>query len=43
VSGAGHAFGGGSYKIHITGRLSDSLLAGFERRTAAVEPVETVL
>jgi hypothetical protein len=36
-------FGGGRYEIHITGRLSDSLLAGFERRTAAVEPVETVL
>jgi hypothetical protein len=36
-------FGGGSYEIRIKGRLSDSLLAGFEGLTATVEPVETVL
>jgi hypothetical protein len=34
---------GGSYEIHIKGRLSDSVLAAFEGLTAAVQPVETVL
>ena len=34
---------GGSYEIHIKGRLSDSLLAAFEGLTATVQPVETVL
>jgi hypothetical protein len=36
-------FGGGDYEIRIKGRLSDSLLAGFEGLTATVQPVETVL
>jgi hypothetical protein len=35
--------GGGSYEIHIKGRLSDSVLAAFEGLTATVQPVETVL
>ena len=34
---------GGSYEIHIKGRLSDSVLAAFEGLTATVQPVETVL
>ena len=34
---------GGDYEIRIKGRLSDSLLAGFECLTATVQPVETVL
>jgi hypothetical protein len=34
---------GGSYEIHIKGRLSDSMLAAFEGLTATVQPVETVL
>ena len=34
---------GGSYEIHIKGRLSDSVLATFEGLTATVQPVETVL
>jgi hypothetical protein len=34
---------GGDYEIRIKGRLSDSLLAGFEGLTATVQPVETVL
>jgi hypothetical protein len=37
------AYGGGSYKIRIKGRLSDSVLAAFEGLSATVEPVETVL
>jgi len=35
--------GGGSYEIRIKGRLSDTLLTGFEGLTATVQPVETVL
>ena len=35
--------GGGDYEIRIKGRLSDSLLAASEGRTATVKPVETVL
>ena len=34
---------GGSYELHIKGRLSDSVLAAFEGLTATVQPVETVL
>jgi hypothetical protein len=34
---------GGSYEIHINGRLSDSVVAAFEGLTATVQPVETVL
>ena len=34
---------GGDYGIRIKGRLSDSLLAGFEGLTATVQPVKTVL
>ena len=34
---------GGSYEIHIKGRLSDSVLAAFEGLTGTVQPVETVL
>jgi len=35
--------GGGSYEIHIKGRLSESVLGAFEGLTATVQPVETVL
>ena len=34
---------GGSYEIHIKGRLSDSVLGAFQGLTATVQPVETVL
>ena len=34
---------GGDYEIRIKGRLSDSVLAGFEGLRATVQPVETVL
>ena len=40
-------FGGGSYKIRLAGRLSDSVLAAFEcearRLTVSVEPADMVL
>jgi hypothetical protein len=40
-------FGGGSYEIRLAGRLSDSVLSGFECEarglTVRVEPVEMVL
>jgi hypothetical protein len=37
------AVAGGDYEIRIKGRLSDSVLAGFEGLTTTVQPVETVL
>jgi hypothetical protein len=37
------ALAGGDYEICIKGRLSDSLLAGFEGLTTTVQPVATVL
>jgi len=36
-------FAGGDYEIRITGRLSDSVLAGFEGLRTTVQPVERVL
>ena len=40
-------FGGGSYEIHLAGRLSDSVLAAFECEarglTVSVEPAAMVL
>jgi hypothetical protein len=37
------AVAGGDYEIRFKGRLSDSVLAGFEGLRATVQPVETVL
>jgi hypothetical protein len=40
-------FGGGSYEVRLTGRLSDSVLSAFECEasclTVSVEPADTVL
>jgi hypothetical protein len=41
--GSAVPFASGDYEIRIKGRLSDSLLAGFEGLTTTVQPVETVL